>query len=61
MSLLSNLGHALRTYRTVSVHSHAYWGHCSHCQESTPWFTNAWTGEYRCTRCQSDQLRDATD
>lgn len=61
MSLLNALGRALQACRTISAHSHPYWGHCSHCTETTPWFTNAWTGEYRCTRCDRDQLSDATE
>jgi hypothetical protein len=61
MNLLNQLGRALRTYRAFGVHSHVYWGRCARCQETTPWSTNAWAGEYRCTRCDHDQLRDDAD
>lgn len=61
MKLFHHIGRALRTGRTLSLHTHAYWGYCPHCMEATPWFTNTWTGEYRCTRCDHDQLRDATN
>jgi len=61
MALLHYVGRALRAYRVTSLRSHAHWGYCSHCTETTPWFTNAWTGEYRCTRCDHDQLRDTAE
>lgn len=61
MALLTSIGRALRAFRTANIHSHAYWGYCSNCMKATPWFTNSWTGEYRCTRCDHDQLRGAAD
>lgn len=55
MKLFHYVGRALRAGRVLSLHSHAYWGYCPHCLEATPWATNAWTGEYRCARCGTDQ------
>lgn len=60
MKLLHRISRAFSTGRALSLHAHAYWGYCPECMETTPWFTNAWTGEYRCTRCDRDQLDDAT-
>jgi len=61
MSLLTAFGRALRAFRVASAHAYPYWGYCTHCMETTPWFTNALTGEYRCTRCDHDQLRDTAE
>lgn len=56
MKLFRYLSHAFRTGRSLSLHSHAYWGRCAECGQATPWMTNAWVGLYRCTNCGADQL-----
>ena len=61
MNLLETLYRALRTGGATALNAHAYWGRCTHCDTTTPWLTNVWTGEYRCTRCGADQLRTDAD
>ena len=34
----------------------SYWGHCPHCDTTTPWAVNALRGEYRCTTCRQSTL-----
>ena len=34
----------------------SYWGHCPHCDATTPWVVNTLRGEYRCASCRRSTL-----
>lgn len=61
MKLFHHLGRVFRTGHLLGPHIHAYHGYCPHCMETTPWLTNAGASEYRCARCDHDQLHYTDD
>jgi hypothetical protein len=61
VKLFQSISRALSAGRLLNLHAHAYWGYCPECLEATPWFTNAWSGESRCTRCDRNQLDETAD
>ena len=48
-SRLSTLFSGLRAAAELSQPH--YWGHCPHCDKTTPWLVNSLRGLYRCGSC----------
>ena len=48
-SRLSTLFSGLRAAAELSQPH--YWGHCPHCDKTTPWLVNSLRGLYRCGTC----------
>ncbi len=43
-------------FAAAQVRHASYWGECVRCERTTPWYTNAMRGEYRCTECGHSPL-----